>query len=1415
MDTLLSRVSGSFRRVILTALTLGALSTAGSVHAQTVPPIDLFVYLDNSKTIFTGGPDAPNRKLVEMLHATFSHKIGGDAETGGREFVSAGDRVYFYTFGKGVTPVAQAVDGGNQLGVASALDRLSKPVKADSVTDFAPLFKAIAANQVISAFDGRLKVVLIASDFIHDPTNTAKNKKKTGICDLLEAFGSGTPPLSREIDGLAKLTKPSTAGLPVFFGLLAVTPNPRDLPSQGSAYSSCALETARQQPLPELMRERLQASLIDYGLVVNDVGAFANTFITQVLQAGLPPVILNAGSCRPRGVAAADCALTVRNNGLIPTRLDGVSFYDGQIVKQPLVTLPLSPALGIPANSEASKTVNITGATAQSILATPDLFVGFPGGAGRGGEQRFRMEMTQIKPLDILAATAGHDRADQAYTVFLDVDNPQTVEKQAARLLFFGDKGDGPALDQRPIARPEPLRGNERATLSSELSRTLEDRLKAGELWVAIESREDSGANVKISPRKKILLESEAPPEIVSARATVQSEQALQVNLELRVSSATLRPNTLIRVNLLGADGRTELTRIDVTDPQQVGPGGALYQLTLPPSAATQALQDVLQITVVDTHSGRASAPRRVERVGLSRTLLKPTSCQWDTRPQQNMPNGIRLLCTIENTGGFRATVSGVGVSYLAPNGRARVGADQMLTLTLPSSGGVRVESRGQTTIPVPVVPVRGASGQTAGSEGIAVDLNRYPWLLNEQMAVAVIDSDGNLSADTTPLSKMPRKPLIIVGEPQFKATDGGDLGLTFVVRNDGPVTGAIKSLRVLSPGKESTDAGTLPLDGPRHDVQPNTSETITIPFSDRLRQDINPHQPHQLVLQEEDANTPDRLSSSPPYTITPLAPEPLKISKTGPWRKGQPITLTVTLTNGAAYPQTLDAILLARSRQETPERHSFQSDQPVAQPAGKDALVVQVPFPPERAQRLLGGDTLLLCPVTQEIPPAAAGDCPGDGWLPVRLGPEREPLVPVAGDQPDFIPAVPPNPATLRVRVSNPGAIPNQLTGLTFYSADGPNVLLTKPAAEAPLVVFGATEARDVSLDPSDLAVLLKEKGPPRIASLDQTSDQPQAVRRPEPRPWRIPLLHVTRDTGEEFTIQKVPDSTRYLSIWGKFSYAPTPGLPINEIPFDIILTKANQPEGSIPATVGSRNRAGTFTVGWRFPYDFETGGDAKISFRQGGTEIASFPIPDKATVHIKTFAIIAVAMGFTGFLIAVFFGKKYFGSWIPNVMPAFSKSVTKVERVRLDISIVLNWVGLSSAGVVLPITGSLTQIIPWTAGYVIMLWGAIVCAAGGFFSILWWKTLRINGIADRGTDPMELPSYSYKWHRLCRTFGVIGLMVGCFFLWLGYDWYMPKNIKNATFHYDFEEMARPVTVPAGGVTVSNVPDQMGGSVR
>lgn len=155
--------------VILPALLAWGLSGfASPVQGQSLPPIDVFVYLDQSGTVIGGGgQDDPWFAIARQVDALLTLDISD------QPIITDNSRIALYGFGDGVEVLAS--DRGFNLGeVRDILLGYGSGLGSDIFTDFEPVFEGIAADLTSPVgTNNRIQIYVIASDFIHDPINNS------------------------------------------------------------------------------------------------------------------------------------------------------------------------------------------------------------------------------------------------------------------------------------------------------------------------------------------------------------------------------------------------------------------------------------------------------------------------------------------------------------------------------------------------------------------------------------------------------------------------------------------------------------------------------------------------------------------------------------------------------------------------------------------------------------------------------------------------------------------------------------------------------------------------------------------------------------------------------------------------------------------------------------------------------------------------------------------------------------------------------------------------------------------------------------------------------------------------------------------------------------------------------------------
>lgn len=409
----------------------GATKTAtAQTSASGLPPIDLFVYLDNSQTLFSGGADSPAKSVVEMLKAVVREPINA----GGRNFLTRGDRVYLYTFGKEVLPFEQGLDGGDAGALNTALDRFIANPSADKTTEIDKLLRSITNNpRLKEERNSRLKVILIASDFLHDASNAAKTNTKKGVCDLLDAYKkSGVSAVDPEIKALQAAVADPGAALPVFFASLVVTPKDSDFKSK--EYRTCAMETGRLRPIVQGLQKELGAAVIDHDQAKNDVSSFARGFVEAVQKATLPRLTVERGSCRPRGEESASCALTVRNRGGAANEASKATLTAGSGGRT-LAARSISPSVSVPPGGSATISFELSGEEARAVNGAGALAVRLEDN-GRGVGGTFNLTKDEPKGVIIDRAEAEPRGAGAGYSLILYLKNSEPHAKQIDKLYF-------------------------------------------------------------------------------------------------------------------------------------------------------------------------------------------------------------------------------------------------------------------------------------------------------------------------------------------------------------------------------------------------------------------------------------------------------------------------------------------------------------------------------------------------------------------------------------------------------------------------------------------------------------------------------------------------------------------------------------------------------------------------------------------------------------------------------------------------------------------------------------------------------------------------------------------------------------------------------------------------------------------
>ncbi|WP_372395742.1 hypothetical protein ABMY26_07940 [Azospirillum sp. HJ39] len=488
------------------AMAQGTAPAAGAVSDQeSLPPLDLLVYVDRSKTIYTGtGSSAPNVRLAEMLGKMFDLKIDG----GRRTFITTNDRVFLYSFGDRVADVKQVEDAGDRPALTAAIQALND-VTPDTKTNFKALLDGIDANGLLKGGDQRLKLILIASDFIDDPGDSASNADGTGVCDLLGRY-KGNPSSTRidsEIQALATtLGEEALRSWQPFVGLLVVEPTAQDFAGVKSAgYRDCLNQTVALGTVHKAMTQQLGATPIRYRDVANDTGRFANQFVEAALQSvklGLS-VEPNGSYCRVLG-AEGNCVINLFNRSRLPNTLSALRFQLSEQERAPLFTIPA--ALEMAAGRRIQQTVRLTADHVAKLPARVEaLYVGTEDG-GRRPQKPVRITFQRPLPIEVISAQASHaESGDGGAEIALSLRNPNPAEAGVAELRFFSDDTATQPRARLPLGDTRLPAGGGGTSLTRPLTPQLIQLLPNGLFVEAVDRNGLPSSRQRVAPLKEIM----------------------------------------------------------------------------------------------------------------------------------------------------------------------------------------------------------------------------------------------------------------------------------------------------------------------------------------------------------------------------------------------------------------------------------------------------------------------------------------------------------------------------------------------------------------------------------------------------------------------------------------------------------------------------------------------------------------------------------------------------------------------------------------------------------------------------------------------------------------------------------------------------------------------------------------------
>ena len=275
-----------------------------------LPEIDLFVYADQSQSIFAdpdGDGQKPATKLVEMIRTAINSPISPLAS---RKVLDRGGRIFLYGFGDNDITIENPYDCSDDIrtfldGEAAGSGEIDAGLQnyqgtnaENKLTNLSCVFDHIKNNENINQAqtDNRQPMILIASDFLHDPFNVSTmpvpppndfQLPEQGICDFLEGYYTSNqlpPSLDEALFGMDFLER---GGSRRYIATLEMQLTREDF-SKSSPYSRCAIASAGTDRLAaKLISSALNAER--FGFEDLDGNSFAERFAKQMLYAIAPP----------------------------------------------------------------------------------------------------------------------------------------------------------------------------------------------------------------------------------------------------------------------------------------------------------------------------------------------------------------------------------------------------------------------------------------------------------------------------------------------------------------------------------------------------------------------------------------------------------------------------------------------------------------------------------------------------------------------------------------------------------------------------------------------------------------------------------------------------------------------------------------------------------------------------------------------------------------------------------------------------------------------------------------------------------------------------------------------------------------------------------------------------------------------
>ncbi|MGB1025558.1 MAG: hypothetical protein ACPGYL_03280, partial [Rhodospirillaceae bacterium] len=478
------------------------------------PPIDLFVYADQSGSVYDRvNGTTPAAQLSQMVIDVIDSPLSAASD---RTVLDGNGRFYLYGFGENqplseqanscdddVTALAEGLTSSSRGDIDAALQVYAGRDPNNNATNFTCLFQHIANNQAIAAAqnDGRQAVVLIASDFLHDPFDQSEISladggdaglvrsgvyvANEGICDLEDIYTSGNLPTELAA-GVSETVNAGNTGLySPLYTFLELKLSSSNFRIENSPYAQCAITTSRDGLLTNVLQPLLRAERFSF----EDADSFGPQFARTVINRLAPPLGIVSTSINQLGDNAIEVTATVNNptGRTVSVTSLGVSFQ-GSLIQTTIPNGPVSiaPDRQVVLGPLLVENTSIGAATEVILSVSYDL--------DSGGEAQstnpLTVQVNQSMPLTASIDTVlmpPNDPASFTLTLTNQLDTPLSISS-----IFAGSTAPTYQLDVPGTLNA--LSGQTSRSLSLTVPEEARPDLEAGVLSLFIEARPNTGS---------------------------------------------------------------------------------------------------------------------------------------------------------------------------------------------------------------------------------------------------------------------------------------------------------------------------------------------------------------------------------------------------------------------------------------------------------------------------------------------------------------------------------------------------------------------------------------------------------------------------------------------------------------------------------------------------------------------------------------------------------------------------------------------------------------------------------------------------------------------------------------------------------------------------------------------------------